>query len=55
MRRDIDSHSRDIRAKFGALACDNAIDTARGVDFRIGRGGRVIDRAPNMEVPRRLP
>ncbi|PWB88451.1 response regulator transcription factor [Methylosinus sporium] len=35
--RTIDSHIRNIRAKFGALACDNAIETVHGVGFRIGR------------------
>jgi two-component system OmpR family response regulator len=35
--RTIDSHIRNIRAKFAALHCDNAIDTVHGVGFRIGR------------------
>lgn len=35
--RTIDSHIRNIRAKFAALHCDNAIETVHGVGFRIGR------------------
>ena len=35
--RTIDSHIRNIRAKLGALACDNVIETIHGVGFKLGR------------------
>lgn len=35
--RTIDSHIRNIRAKFAALGCDNAVETVHGIGFRIGR------------------
>jgi len=35
--RTIDSHIRNIRAKFAALGCPDAIETVHGVGFRIGR------------------
>lgn len=35
--RTIDSHIRNIRAKFAALGCDSAIETVHGVGFRLGR------------------
>ena len=35
--RTIDSHVRNIRAKFAAAGCDNVVDTVHGVGFRIGR------------------
>ena len=35
--RTIDSHIRNIRAKFANLGCDSAVDTVHGVGFRIGR------------------
>ncbi|GGF19518.1 DNA-binding response regulator [Aliidongia dinghuensis] len=35
--RTIDSHIRNIRAKFAAAGCESAIDTVHGVGFRIGR------------------
>jgi two-component system, OmpR family, response regulator len=35
--RTIDSHIRNIRAKFAACGCDNAVDTVHGVGFRLGR------------------
>jgi two-component system, OmpR family, response regulator len=35
--RTIDSHIRNIRAKFASGGCDNVVDTVHGVGFRIGR------------------
>ncbi|MCP3403279.1 response regulator [Bradyrhizobium sp. CCGB20] len=35
--RTIDSHIRNIRAKFAALACENVIETIHGVGFKLGR------------------
>ena len=35
--RTIDSHIRNIRAKFAGAGCDSAIDTVHGVGFRLGR------------------
>jgi len=35
--RTIDSHIRNIRAKFAAVDCDNVIETVHGVGFRLGR------------------
>ena len=35
--RTIDSHIRNIRAKFAAAGCDSVIDTVHGVGFRLGR------------------
>jgi len=35
--RTIDSHIRNIRAKFAALSCDNVIETIHGVGFKLGR------------------
>lgn len=34
--RTIDSHIRNIRAKFGAAGCSNIIETVHGVGFRLG-------------------
>ncbi len=34
--RTIDSHVRNIRAKFAAVGCPSAIDTVHGVGFRLG-------------------
>jgi two-component system OmpR family response regulator len=34
--RTIDSHIRNIRAKFTIAGCDNVVDTVHGVGFRIG-------------------
>jgi two-component system, OmpR family, response regulator len=35
--RTIDSHVRNIRAKFSAAGCDSVVETVHGVGFRIGR------------------
>lgn len=35
--RTIDSHIRNIRAKFAGLGCDSGVETVHGVGFRIGR------------------
>ena len=35
--RTIDSHIRNIRAKFLAAGCDGVVDTVHGVGFRAGR------------------
>jgi two-component system, OmpR family, response regulator len=35
--RTIDSHIRNIRAKFSAANCDNVIETIHGVGFKLGR------------------
>lgn len=35
--RTIDSHIRNIRGKFAAAGCEEAIDTVHGVGFRLGR------------------
>lgn len=35
--RTIDSHIRNIRSKFAAKGCDNAVETVHGVGFRLGR------------------
>lgn len=35
--RTIDSHVRNIRAKFAGAGCDSVIDTVHGVGFRLGR------------------
>jgi two-component system OmpR family response regulator len=35
--RTIDSHIRNIRAKFLGSGCDGVIDTVHGVGFRAGR------------------
>jgi two-component system OmpR family response regulator len=37
--RTIDSHIRNIRAKFAAAGCDEIITTVRGVGFRLGETG----------------
>lgn len=34
--RTIDSHIRNIRSKFAALGCNDAIETVHGVGFRLG-------------------
>jgi DNA-binding response OmpR family regulator len=34
--RTIDSHIRNIRAKFAAAGCASIIDTVHGVDFKLG-------------------
>jgi two-component system OmpR family response regulator len=39
--RTIDSHVRNIRAKFAAAGCDSIVDTVHGVGFRIGRCERM--------------
>jgi two-component system, OmpR family, response regulator len=35
--RTIDSHIRNIRAKFSVLGCESVIETVHGVGFRLGR------------------
>ncbi len=35
--RTIDSHVRNIRAKFMSVGCDSIVDTVHGVGFRIGQ------------------
>jgi two-component system OmpR family response regulator len=35
--RTVDSHIRNIRAKFASAGCNNAVDTVHGVGFRLGR------------------
>jgi two-component system OmpR family response regulator len=35
--RTIDSHIRNIRAKFAALNCNNVIETIHSVGFKLGR------------------
>ncbi|HEX7923393.1 MAG TPA: response regulator transcription factor [Bradyrhizobium sp.] len=35
--RTIDSHIRNIRAKFATVNCDNVIETVHGVGFKLGR------------------
>ena len=37
--RTVDSHIRNIRAKFAAAGCADAIETVHGVGFRLGRCG----------------
>lgn len=37
--RTVDSHIRNIRSKFAAVGCHEAVDTVHGVGFRIGRCG----------------
>ncbi|MDQ6434232.1 response regulator transcription factor [Mesorhizobium sp. LHD-90] len=37
--RTVDSHIRNIRAKFVAAGCTDAIETVHGVGFRLGRCG----------------
>lgn len=37
--RTIDSHIRNLRAKFSAVGCLDAIETVHGVGFRLGRCG----------------
>ncbi len=37
--RTIDSHIRNLRAKFSAVGCIDAIETVHGVGFRLGRCG----------------
>ncbi len=37
--RTIDSHIRNIRAKFGAAGCEDVIETMHGVGFKLGRCG----------------
>lgn len=37
--RTIDSHIRNLRAKFSAVGCVDAIETVHGVGFRLGRCG----------------
>jgi two-component system OmpR family response regulator len=34
--RTIDSHIRNIRAKFSAVGCGSVIETVHGVGFRLG-------------------
>lgn len=34
--RTVDSHIRNIRAKLSGLGCDSAIETVRGIGFRLG-------------------
>ncbi len=38
--RTVDSHIRNIRAKFTASNCANVIETVHGIGFRLGRCGR---------------
>ncbi|MDP1869037.1 MAG: winged helix-turn-helix domain-containing protein, partial [Bradyrhizobium sp.] len=35
--RTIDSHVRNIRAKFAGAGCESAIETVHGVGFKLGR------------------
>ncbi len=35
--RTIDSHIRNIRAKFASAGCSSAVETVHGVGFRLGR------------------
>jgi two-component system OmpR family response regulator len=35
--RTIDSHIRNIRAKFAGAGCESAIETVHGVGFKLGR------------------
>lgn len=37
--RTVDSHIRNIRAKFAAVGCPDAIETVHGMGFRLGRCG----------------
>jgi len=37
--RTIDSHIRNVRAKFASVGCADVIETVHGVGFRIGRCG----------------
>ncbi|MBA8909642.1 two-component system OmpR family response regulator [Aminobacter ciceronei] len=37
--RTVDSHIRNIRAKFATVGCSNAIETVHGMGFRLGRCG----------------
>jgi two-component system OmpR family response regulator len=37
--RTVDSHIRNIRAKFAAVGCKDAVETVHGVGFRLGRCG----------------
>lgn len=37
--RTVDSHIRNIRAKFAAAGCNDVIETVHGVGFRLGRCG----------------
>ena len=37
--RTVDSHIRNIRAKFAAAGCNDAVETVHGVGFRLGRCG----------------
>jgi two-component system, OmpR family, response regulator len=37
--RTVDSHIRNIRAKFAAAHCNDVIETVHGVGFRLGRCG----------------
>ena len=37
--RTVDSHIRNIRAKFATAGCKDAIETVHGVGFRLGRCG----------------
>jgi two-component system, OmpR family, response regulator len=37
--RTIDSHIRNIRAKFAAIGCDDIVETVHGVGFRLGSLG----------------
>jgi two-component system OmpR family response regulator len=37
--RTVDSHIRNIRAKFAAAGCSDAVETVHGVGFRLGRCG----------------
>lgn len=34
--RTIDSHIRNLRAKFGEAGCASVVDTVHGVGFRLG-------------------
>ena len=37
--RTVDSHIRNIRAKFAAAGCKDVVETVHGVGFRLGRRG----------------
>jgi two-component system OmpR family response regulator len=45
--RTIDSHIRNVRAKFAAAGCASIIDTLHGIGFRLGR----CTREPVAAVP----
>ncbi|MEF2070213.1 response regulator transcription factor [Consotaella aegiceratis] len=52
--RTIDSHIRNIRAKFASEGCDSVIETLHGVGFRLGRCARHSPRSAD-DAPRKTP